>query len=81
MRSYYISPIVLAFFVGYQWDSAVGIQVHARKMKIDWPVPQCKTFPAPIYIRVYVQLLDAAVAVLHSCRIISCIASTAIQIS
>ena len=35
MCSYYISPIVLAFSVGYPWDSAVGIQVHAGEMKTD----------------------------------------------
>ena len=50
-------------------------------MKIDWLVSNVKKFPAPTYIRtvtVYVRLLD--VAVIHNGRI-SCIASTAIQIS
>ena len=38
MCSYMLSPIVLAFFVGPQWDSVVGIYFHGGKMKIDWPV-------------------------------------------
>ena len=46
-------------------------------MKIDWLVLNVKHFPAPIYVTVYVQLLD--VAVIHNCRIKS-ITRTAIQI-
>ena len=46
MRSYMLSPTVLAFFVGPQWDSVVGIYFHAGKMKIDWPVPNVQYLPA-----------------------------------
>ena len=54
MRNYLLSPNVLAFFVGFLWDSAVGIHFHAGKMLV---CPQCKTSSCT-YIRVYVQLLD-----------------------
>ena len=47
--SYLLSfPIAFPFFVGPKWDSAAGIQVHARKIKIDWPVPNVKHFPVSI---------------------------------
>ena len=46
MCSYMLSPTVLAFFVGPQWDGAVEIYFHAGKMKMDWPVPNVQHLPA-----------------------------------
>ena len=46
MHSYMLSPTVLAFFVGPQWDSVVGNYFHAGKMEIDWPVPNIQHLPA-----------------------------------
>ena len=53
MHSYFLSPIVIAFFVGPQWDSAVKIHVHAGKMKNDWSVHNVKHFSATIYQCIY----------------------------
>ena len=39
MCSYLLSPTVLEFFEGPQWNSVLGIHYQAGQMKFDWPAP------------------------------------------